>query len=132
MFRDVVCPLCGCLCDDLVIQVEGGIVTSVDNACALGSEKFLSKSRLCTPISRDGDSWAPIGFSEAIRYAAEVLADAERPLLFGWSGTSSEAQCVGIRIAEEVRGVIDNCSSICHGLDHGNQEVGHRGVRSAL
>ncbi|NMC89532.1 MAG: formylmethanofuran dehydrogenase subunit B [Methanomicrobiales archaeon] len=127
-FRDVVCPLCGCLCDDLVVQVRGGIVTSVDNACALGSEKFLSRSRLCTPIARNGEAWTSIGFFEAIRYAAEVLADAERPLLFGWSGTSSEAQCIGIRIAEEIRGVIDNCSSICHGPSiMGIQEVGHPG-----
>ena len=121
-------PLCGCLCDDLVVRVEGGIVTSVDNACALGSEKFLSRSRLNFPISRSGGSWAPIGFPEAIRYAAEVLADAERPLLFGWSGTSAEAQCTGIHIAEEVRGVIDNCSSICHGPSlMGIQEAGHPG-----
>ena len=126
--RDVTCPLCGCLCDDLVVRVEGGIVTSVDNACALGSEKFLSRSRLNFPISRSGGSWAPIGFPEAIRYAAEVLADAERPLLFGWSGTSAEAQCTGIHIAEEVRGVIDNCSSICHGPSlMGIQEAGHPG-----
>ncbi|MCK9277412.1 MAG: formylmethanofuran dehydrogenase subunit B [Methanoculleus sp.] len=128
MTPDVVCPLCGCLCDDLVVRVEGGIVTSVDNACALGSEKFLSRSRLTSPISRNGGSWAPIGFLEAIRYTAEVLGNAERPLLFGWSGTSAEAQCIGIHIAEEVRGVIDNCSSICHGPSiMGIQEAGHPG-----
>jgi len=125
---DVVCPLCGCLCDDLVAWVEGNIITAVDNACAMGSEKFLSRSRLTTPILRSGGSWAPIKFNEAIRYAAEVLGNAERPVLFGWSGTSSEAQCTGIHIAEEIRGVIDNCSSICHGPSvMGIQEVGHPG-----
>ncbi len=126
--RDVVCPLCGCLCDDLVVRVEGNFVTSVDNACVLGSEKFLSRSRITSPISRNGGSWEPIGFLEAIRYTAEVLGNAERPLLFGWSGTSAEAQCIGIHIAEEVRGVIDNCSSICHGPTlMGIQEAGHPG-----
>jgi len=126
--RDVACPLCGCLCDDLVVRVEGEAVISVDNACALGSEKFLSKSRLTSPILRDGGAWKPTGFEEAVRYAATILGNAERPLLFGWSGTSAEAQCIGIHIAEEIRGVIDNCSSICHGPSiMGIQEAGHPG-----
>ncbi len=102
--RDVVCPLCGCLCDDLVVKVGGGAVRSVDNACSLGSEKFLSQSRLTHPISNDGGTWKAIDFEEAIRRTAEVLADAERPLLFGWSGTSAEAQCIGIHIAEAIGG----------------------------
>jgi len=125
---DVVCPLCGCLCDDLVVEVGDGAVRSVDNACSLGSEKFLSQSRLMHPISNDGGTWSAIDFQEAIRYTAEVLADAERPLLFGWSGTSAEAQCIGIHIAEAIGGVIDNCSSICHGPSiMGIQEAGHPG-----
>lgn len=125
---DVACPLCGCLCDDLVVRVEGGSIRSVDNACSLGSEKFLSQSRLMRPIANDGGSWRTVEFGEAIRYAVEVLADAERPLLFGWSGTSAEAQCTGIQIAETIGGVIDNCSSICHGPSiMGIQEAGHPG-----
>jgi formylmethanofuran dehydrogenase subunit B len=126
--RDVACPLCGCLCDDLVVRVEGGVVRSVDNACSLGSEKFLSGSRLTSPIARDKESWRPIGFEEAIGYTAKLLGNAERPLLFGWSGTSAEAQCIGIHIAEAIGGVIDNCSSICHGPSiMGIQEAGHPG-----
>lgn len=126
--RDVACPLCGCLCDDLVVTVEGGAVRSVDNACSLGSEKFLSQSRLMLPISNRGGAWETINFEEAIEYTAGVLSDAERPLLFGWSGTSTEAQCIGIHVAEAVGGVIDNCSSICHGPSIlGIQEAGHPG-----
>ena len=126
--RDVACPLCGCLCDDLVVRVEGGVVRSVDNACSLGSGKFLSGSRLTSPIARDKESWRPIGFEEAVRYTAKLFANAERPLLFGWSGTSAEAQCIGIHIAEAIGGAIDNCSSICHGPSiMGIQEAGHPG-----
>jgi formylmethanofuran dehydrogenase subunit B len=126
--HDVVCPLCGCLCDDLVVRVEGGGVTSVDNACSLGAAKFLSQSRLRKPLVRDGGSWSETSYEEAIRSAADILAEAERPLLFGWSGTSAEAQCIGIHIAEAIGGVIDNCSSICHGPSLlGIQEAGHPG-----
>ncbi|PKL61093.1 MAG: formylmethanofuran dehydrogenase subunit B, partial [Methanomicrobiales archaeon HGW-Methanomicrobiales-2] len=49
-------------------------------------------------------------------------------LLYGWSGTHGEAQCVGVHMAELVRGVIDNTSSVCHGPSIlAIQEVGHPG-----
>ncbi|MDN7024192.1 formylmethanofuran dehydrogenase subunit B [Methanoculleus sp. FWC-SCC1] len=126
--RDVLCPLCGCLCDDVAVRIVDNAVVSADNACSLGSGKFLSQSRIYEPIVRDGEGWRRTGFDDAVRRAAEILRSAERPLLFGWSGTSAEAQCLGIHIAEEIRGVIDNCSSICHGPSIiGIQESGHPG-----
>jgi len=41
--------------------------------------------------------------------------DAKKQVLFGWSSTSCEALKIGIQIAEEIGGVVDNCASICHG-----------------
>lgn len=80
------------------------------------------------PILRDGDAWKDISYDEAIRYASDMLLSAERPLLYGWSGTHGEAQCVGVHMAELVRGVIDNTSSVCHGPSIlAIQEVGHPG-----
>jgi formylmethanofuran dehydrogenase subunit B len=35
--------------------------------------------------------------------------------LYGWSSTSCEAIRVGLELAEEVGGVIDNTSVVCHG-----------------
>ncbi len=126
--RDVLCPLCGCLCDDVAVRIVDNAIVSVDNACSLGSGKFLSQSRIYDPICRDGGAWRSTDFDDAIRRAAEILRSADRPLLFGWSGTSAEAQCLGIHIAEEIRGVVDNCSSICHGPSIiGIQESGHPG-----
>jgi len=47
--------------------------------------------------------------------AAEILADATYPILYGWSNTSCEAIRVGLELAEELGGVIDNTSTVCHG-----------------
>jgi len=52
---------------------------------------------------------------EAIRKSAEILADAAYPILYGWSCTSCEAIRVGIELAEEVGGIIDNTTTTCHG-----------------
>ncbi|HQN91418.1 MAG TPA: formylmethanofuran dehydrogenase subunit B, partial [Methanoculleus sp.] len=79
--KDAVCPFCGCLCDDIEVEVESGRVVGVTNACDLGATKFLGGERLKTPIRREGKTWKDISYDEAIRYAAEMLLDAERPLL---------------------------------------------------
>ncbi len=126
--KDAVCPFCGCLCDDIEVEVEEGRVIAVTNACELGTKKFMGEERLKGPILRDGNEWKDITCEEAIRYAADMLLSAERPLLYGWSGTHGEAQCVGVHMAELVRGVIDNTSSVCHGPSIlAIQEVGHPG-----
>ncbi|KLK87946.1 formylmethanofuran dehydrogenase [Methanoculleus sediminis] len=126
--KDAVCPFCGCLCDDIEVEVEEGRVVAVTNACELGTTKFMGEKRMKNPILRVGDEWKDITYDEAVKYAADMLLAAERPLLYGWSGTHGEAQCVGVHMAELIHGVIDNTSSVCHGPSIlAIQEVGHPG-----
>ncbi|RXE55333.1 formylmethanofuran dehydrogenase [Methanoculleus taiwanensis] len=128
IIKDAVCPFCGCLCDDIEVTVDDGKIVAVDNACTLGNHKFLGDHRLPGPIRRDGDTWKDIRYDEAVEYAVDMLLEADRPLLYGWSGTHGEAQCVGVHMAELLRGVIDNTSSVCHGPSIlAIQEVGHPG-----
>lgn len=125
---DVVCPLCGCLCDDIELSIRDNRIVACENGCSLGCAKFLAKNRLISPIRKVGGRWKKVSYEEAIDYTADALVDAERPLLFGWSGTYGEAQCIGVSIAELIGGVIDNCSSECHGPSiMAIQEVGHPG-----
>ncbi|HIE23224.1 MAG TPA: hypothetical protein EYP68_03230, partial [Candidatus Korarchaeota archaeon] len=37
LVKDVICPFCGCLCDDIEILVRNGVIAQVKNACAIGS-----------------------------------------------------------------------------------------------
>jgi len=126
--EDVVCPFCGCLCDDLVVEVEGTRVVSVENGCTLANEKLMGDHRLKTPIRREGKGWKETTYDEAIRETAEILCDADRPLLYGWSGTHGEAQSIGIHLAEILGALVDNTSTVCHGPSIlAIQEVGHPG-----
>jgi formylmethanofuran dehydrogenase subunit B len=126
--EDVVCPFCGCLCDDLVVEVENNRVTSVENGCTLANEKLMEDHRLKNPIRRERGSWKDVSYDAAIQETAEILLDADRPLLYGWSGTHGEAQSVGVHLAELLGAVIDNTSTVCHGPSIlAIQEVGHPG-----
>jgi formylmethanofuran dehydrogenase subunit B len=114
----VTCPVCGSLCDDIELTVEDGRIVKVKNGCAMCESKFLGycgEHRLLKPLIRKNGKFVKVPLKEAITKAAEILAEAKYPILYGWSSTSCEATRVGLELAEEVGGVIDNTAVVCHG-----------------
>jgi formylmethanofuran dehydrogenase subunit B len=125
--RAVTCPVCGCLCDDIELTLQKGKIVKVKNGCAMSESKFLGYSghRLLKPLVRNGGELVEASFREAAEKAAKILAEANYPLLYGWSSTSCEAIRVGLELAEHVGGVIDNTTTVCHGPSELSvQEVG--------
>lgn len=119
---DVVCPFCASLCDDLEVDVdiEKDEVLEVRNACQIGTQIYFSSNshhehRYKKPMIRKNGELSEVPWEEALEKAADLLAGAKRPLLYGWSSTDAEATSKGIELAEVVGGIVDNCSSICHG-----------------
>lgn len=116
--RAVTCPVCGCLCDDIELTIENGRIVKVRNGCAMCEAKFLGyccEHRVSRPMIRKNGELVKVSFKKAIERAAQILAEANYPVLYGWSNTSCEATSVGLELAEEVGGVIDNTSVVCHG-----------------
>jgi formylmethanofuran dehydrogenase subunit B len=128
IIESVTCPICGCLCDDIQLTVENNEVVKVKNGCAICEAKFIGyrgEHRIKTPLMRKNGKLVPVSMDEAVHAAAEVLANSNYPILYGWSSTSSEAQRVGVELTEEVGGVMDNTAVVCHGPSIlGVQEVG--------
>jgi len=119
VIRNVTCPICGTLCDDLEVTVDKNVVVDVKNACAVSEAKFLNFAnpahRNLKPLIRKNGALEEASMEEAVKKSAQILADSSYPILYGWSCTSCEAIRVGIELAEEVGGVIDNTSTVCHG-----------------
>jgi formylmethanofuran dehydrogenase subunit B len=116
--KAVTCPVCGSLCDDIELTIKDGKVVKVKNGCAMCEAKFLhynGEHRVSKPLVRKNGALVKTTLKEAIKLAAEILAEADYPILYGWSSTSCEAIRVGLELAEETGGVIDNTSVICHG-----------------
>ena len=113
----VVCPVCGCCCDDIELIIENNRILEARNACAMGAAKFENYHihRNTEAYIRRNGKLTKTKVEEAIRKSAEILAEASYPLLYGWSSTSCEAIKVGLELTEEVGGVIDNTSTVCHG-----------------
>jgi formylmethanofuran dehydrogenase subunit B len=113
VLTDIVCPFCGCLCDDLEVTIEDNHIRGIKNACTVSRSKFLnhSKNRLeATTI--DGE---PVSLEEALDAAVDILSGARRPLVYGLSSTECEAIGKAVEITELIGGIIDNTSSVCHG-----------------
>jgi len=117
--KSVTCPVCGSLCDDIELVVKNNRIVDVKNACAIGAAKFLNynnpEHRQLKPLIRKNGELVEASLEEAIRKSAEILAEARYPVLYGWSSTSCESIRVGLELAEEVGGVIDNTATVCHG-----------------
>jgi len=115
--KAVTCPVCGSLCDDIELRIEDERIVKVKNGCSMCEAKFLNytQHRLLKPLIRRNGKLVKVSLKEAITRAAEILVQADYPILYGWSSTSCEAIRVGIELAEEVGGVIDNTSTVCHG-----------------
>ncbi|MFW9802269.1 MAG: formylmethanofuran dehydrogenase subunit B [Candidatus Thorarchaeota archaeon] len=113
VFEDQVCPFCGCLCDDIRIEVENGKVVKNDNGCAISKAKYLNHhdDRIESPMVKN----SAVKLDAAIDKAVEILASAKRPLIYGLSSTENDAHREAYKIAETIGGVVDNTSSVCHG-----------------
>ena len=110
---DIVCPFCGCLCDDLEVTITDGHIESVKNACTISRSKFMNhhENRLASPTVKGKEET----LENTVKRAVEILAGARRPLIYGLSSTECGAIGKAIEIAEYTGGVLDNTASVCHG-----------------
>ncbi len=119
--EDVCCPFCGTLCDDLEIDVDikTDQVVEVRNGCQIGTKKYFSSNpsdhRYTKPLIRKNGALVEVSWDEAIEKAADILVNAQRPLLYGFSSTECEAQSRGVELAEILNAILDNTASVCHG-----------------
>lgn len=106
-----VCTGCALLCDDIDVGLENGKVTKVHTACRKGFAfmKGCSNPMECTVGGEETD------VDSAIKEAAGILKNAERPLIFGHANSSSGAQKRAIGIARKINAYIDDTSSFCQG-----------------
>ncbi|HIH44819.1 MAG TPA: formylmethanofuran dehydrogenase subunit B, partial [Candidatus Methanoperedenaceae archaeon] len=115
LIEDVLCPFCGCLCDDLAVNVENNKIVEVKRACKLGNAKIMGHHRIKSPMIRKDGNLREASYDEAIERAAQILSASKRPLLYGWASSACEVHKKGILLAETTGGIIDNTASVCHG-----------------
>jgi formylmethanofuran dehydrogenase subunit B len=110
--ESIVCPGCGCLCDDLDVTLEGDRIVEVTNVCLwgvsrfFGSKKFHPKKerhRLPAPLVRHQGRPDTVSYDAALGEAAQLLSRARRPLIYGLTNSGSLAQAAALQLARSLR-----------------------------
>ena len=113
--EDATCTFCGCLCDDMVltVDVDAKKITKAKNACVLGKALFLNYEEEDRPFALIGGKEATT--AEAVEEAAQILANARFPIIYGMSDTTCETQRKAVGLMDMLGGTIDSTTSVCHG-----------------
>lgn len=111
-FRNVACTVCGCVCDDLTLTVDGDRIAKAEGACGLAEPWFLGQNASRPPAAFiDG---RPADPEAAYRRAAELLREAHSPLIYGLSRSTTDGQRAATALAEKLGGTIDTTASTGH------------------
>jgi formylmethanofuran dehydrogenase subunit B len=105
------CTFCGCVCDDIELYAEGDRIVKAKNACSLGDAhfKFHTAERRYPDALIDGK---PATVAEAVDEAADILYNANMPLVYGLSNVTCEASRGAVALAEMIGGVVDSHTSL--------------------
>jgi len=110
--ENMVCSFCGCLCDDIAVDVEDDRIIGVKRTCPNGKGLFMDYDPTPRPPLVDGREAT---WQEAVQAAADILKAADYPLIYGLSSSAVEAQRKAVALADRLGAVIDTTSSVCHG-----------------
>lgn len=101
--REVVCPFCALLCDDLEVAVEGDRLAVAGKGCARAIEVF---ARPLPGDLRPRIRGEPVELEAALARTAELLAAARMPL---WAGLEADLAALraAVALAERTGGVLD-------------------------
>jgi formylmethanofuran dehydrogenase subunit B len=97
----------------LTVDLDQRRITKAKNACVLGKAWFAQHTVENRPFAlMDGREATT---EEAVEVAAQILAQARYPVIYGLSDTTCEAQRQAVAIADLLGANIGTTTEVCHG-----------------
>jgi formylmethanofuran dehydrogenase subunit B len=109
--KHATCTFCGCVCDDIELHAEGDKIVKARNACSLGEAHFkhhTAEHRYPDALIDGKEATV----EEAVEVAADILYNANMPLVYGLSNVTCEATRGAVALAEMIGGVVDSHTSL--------------------
>ncbi len=101
--KDVTCPFCGLLCDDLAVQTDGQSAQVVQNGCAWAVAGFAQPPGPASACIRG----RPCTVDKAIQRAVQILHGANQPLIAGLA-TDAAGCRAAMALAEKSGAAVDH------------------------
>ncbi len=111
----ILCPACGCACDDLGAP-------DLANACPQGLAWFASWPKEVAGAAMIAGQ--PATLAEGLAAAAALLAAARAPAVFGMTGVAVEAQRAAVALADELGGLLIPAPGPWSAVRRAMQDVG--------
>ena len=102
--KEVTCPFCSLLCDDLVVEHKQGHLTVREHGCSRARSCFERPAANPAPAIRGME----VSLDKAIGEAARLLGGARRPLISGL-GSDVAGSRAAMPLAERTKAVLDHC-----------------------
>lgn len=101
------CLGCGCACDDIAVVVRRGKIVEARNACGLGVAWF-GDGAVPEEVRADEQTTS---VNRALARAVELLAAAQRPLVYLAGDISCETQREAVAIADHLHALLDGLAA---------------------
>lgn len=111
-FTDITCTVCGCLCDDLEVQVEHNQLQTLTRACRLAEPWWYAQAE-ARPVSCQIQG-EESEYQQTVSRAVELLSASRSPLIYGLSRSCTAGQRAAIELADYLGACIDTTASVCH------------------
>ena len=105
-FKNVTCPFCGMLCDDLEVERTDEGLKVVKNGCGRAVAGFERQLPPAPPLVGGKE----VQLSDAISEAAQIIRQAELPL-YGGLATDVDGMRAAMSLADRTGGVVDHALS---------------------
>lgn len=111
IINNATCTFCGCVCDDIELHADQQRIHQAKRACVLGKAWFLNHTaeRKYPDAIVDGKEAT---VDQAIEVAADLLYQADMPLIYGMSNTTCEAQRHCVAMADRLGCIVDSHTSL--------------------
>jgi formylmethanofuran dehydrogenase subunit B len=109
---NVACTVCGCVCDDLRITIEGDRIVQAERACKLAEPWYLSQGDRQPPVAEIEQR--EVALEDAVDRAAGILRGSRSPLIYGLSRSDTAGQQAAIALADRLGATIDTTASLGH------------------
>lgn len=110
---DVTCTLCGCVCDDLSVELDEERIFSIAPHCPL-AEPWFTRQTAGRGLNVATVHGVSVELDQAVRAAADILTGARAPLIYGLSRSSTPGQRAAVQLADLLGATIDTTASTCH------------------
>jgi formylmethanofuran dehydrogenase subunit B len=95
---DATCLACGCMCDDIRLEVQQNRIVRAEGACPIGRRWFQADRP--PDVASCKINGRPAEFDEGLEHAASLLCEAQHALVCGLAGATCEAQRVAVSLAD--------------------------------